>query len=309
MLENRILDRPPDILNINQTEMKRFVLTLTGCVMSFVILMGQSTSQPTPQDLDLQYNSADPVKLFEILPADDQRAPDVSAIVSDASFLKVVPATFNEVRSEAPEFLALQIPMGEEATLELSLYKVDVLAEGFRLRASSSPSETIDYQGPVHYRGIIKGDQNSLAAVSILDGEVMGLASAGKGNIVIGQSGDAGDQVHIIYNDKNLLEGPNFECGTPDDGRGYTLEELKGVTSQRDVGDCVNVYIEIDDDIVSQKGGAGPATDYVTGLFNESITLYAWDEIEMAISEILAWDTPAPYTGGTGYLLVGQYPI
>ena len=287
--------------------MKKRLFTLHLFVLTSALVFAQLSGLPTSEDLNRQFEQLEPISLFEPISADDQRAPDVQDVVRNASFLKVIPSALTEVRSNAPEFLALEIPMNDGETLQLSLYKVDVLAEGFILKASSNPDQQLAYTGPLHYRGVMKGAHNSVAAISILDGEIMGLASNGRGNIVIGQSGDPKDRLHIIYNDKDLLSGPNFDCGTPDDGRGYTLEELKGNYTQRDVGDCVNVYIEIDDDIVSQKGGVTQATDYVTGLFNESITLYAWDGIEMAISEILAWDTPAPYSGSSSSAMLSSF--
>ncbi|MFT5167417.1 MAG: hypothetical protein ACI8P3_002654, partial [Saprospiraceae bacterium] len=76
---------------------------------------------------------------------------------------------------------------------------------------------------------------------------------------------------------------------------------------ERDPGDCIRVYIEIDDDIVTQKGGATAATNYITGLFNEVITLYGNDGITMVISEILAWDTPAPYSGSSSSAMLSSY--
>ena len=113
---------------------------------------------------------------------------------------------------------------------------------------------------------------------------------------------------HIIYNDKDLGNNFDLNCATEDDGRGYTREELTMPEGEdRNPGDCIRVYIEIDDDIVTQKGGATAATNYITGLFNEVITLYANDGITMVISEILAWDTPAPYSGGSSSAMLSSY--
>jgi len=244
---------------------------------------------------------------LEFLHPDDTRAPSVNHIVKRAQYLKINHESFEEIRSGNIDFMTLNLPVGESEFIELNLYKVDILAEGFVLTTSGEPNKAIEYNSPKHYRGTIKGDPHSIAAFSFLENEVMGIIGTKNGNIVIGKSGKSKDRVHIIYNDRDLQDENDFECGTQDDGRGYTLEELSENYIQRDVGDCVKLYIEIDDDIVTQKGGAIPATDYITGLFNESITLYANDNIEMEISEIKAWTTSAPYNGGSSNVMLTSF--
>jgi len=53
----------------------------------------------------------------------------------------------------------------------------------------SEPSgDLVKVQGGRHYRGIIKGNDKSTAAVSVYDGEVMALITApSMGNVVVGK--------------------------------------------------------------------------------------------------------------------------
>lgn len=246
-------------------------------------------------------------QIFQPIPQGDSRAPDVSQVVDEAHFVELRADAVGELRASAPDVLEMEIPLGDDRVITLSLLRVEILASDFTLRASSDPTRVIEYTGPLHYRGEVVGSASSFAALSILDGEVMATVSQGKGNLVIGRSNSArAEGVHIIYNDNDLIISPNVECETPDDGKGYTVEELTSHGS-RAAGDCVQVYVEIDDDIVSNKGGVTAATDYITGVFNQSIALYANDGLEMVVSDILAWDGSAPYTGGSSSTMLNSF--
>jgi len=135
----------------------------------------------------------------------------------------------------------------------------------------------------------------------------MAMIATDDGNLVIGRINGDVDNNHIIYNDRDLEVDLSFECGTEDDGLEYTQEQLSAVQHSRDLNDCVRIYIEINDDIVTNKGGAIPATNYITGLFNQSLVLYANDQLSLVISEILAWTTPSPYTGGNSSQMLAAY--
>ncbi|MEL6276587.1 MAG: M57 family metalloprotease, partial [Bacteroidota bacterium] len=49
------------------------------------------------------------------------------------------------------------------------------------------------------------------------------------------------------------------------------------------------------------------ATNYVTGAFNESITLYANENLAMAISEIFAWTNPSPYSSSSSSGMLSDF--
>jgi hypothetical protein len=112
---------------------------------------------------------------------------------------------------------------------------------------------------------------------------------------------------HILYNDRDLDKPFDFICGTADDGPGYTDDELAPHIQTRDNGDCVRLYIEIDDDIVTQKGGAVPATNYITGLFNQSFILYANEGVQVMLNEVYAWVTVSPYTGSSSSAMLTSF--
>ena len=160
----------------------------------------------------------------------------------------------------------------------------------------------------MHYKGVVEGDPSSIVAVSVFNDQVMALISSDLGNAVIGPIKGDRENRHVFYDEKDLDRKSGFECGTLDDGLAYTAEQLKEHPQGRDAGDCVKLYIEIDDDIVTEKGGATPATNYVTGLFNQSIVLYNNESINMSINEIFAW-TVVLLLDSVGFVILIQTSV
>lgn len=212
-------------------------------------------------------------------------------------------AVIQELFAAQHESIQLDFPTAE-GTITLDLMKNKVLAHDFILRKSSDHKNPVDYQQGLYYHGIVSGDLSSLASVSIFNEEIMVFIHRPNHNLIIGKLDRS--KLHIAYNDADLNEGFDLDCATEDDGKGYPKEMLEW-TDTRTPGDCIRVYYEIDDDIVNQKGGVAGATNYLTGLMNEVITLYANDGITMITSEILAWDTPAPYSGNSSSAMLSSY--
>jgi hypothetical protein len=135
----------------------------------------------------------------------------------------------------------------------------------------------------------------------------MGLIASDAGNLVLGKlTGPEWNGEHVLYNDRNVLKNLPFYCGTPDDGIGYTQEELEFNGASRNVGDCIRFYLEAENFLYNYFGSTG-VYSYITGMFNQVITLYNNENIATAVSEIMAWDVPDPYTGTTTSVLLSQF--
>ena len=72
--------------------------------------------------------------------------------------------------------------------VDLELVRVDVTTADFKVVTSDSNGQAVPYEPGVHYRGKIKGDSDSHAAVSVFRDEVMGsYFTEGDGTVVIGR--------------------------------------------------------------------------------------------------------------------------
>lgn len=70
---------------------------------------------------------------------------------------------------------------------------------------------------------------------------------------------------------------------------------------------CVRIYIEANYDLFLDKGTVANTTNYITGLFNQSATLFSNDGVSVSISEIFIWNTPSPFTGNNSSQLIEQF--
>lgn len=222
--------------------------------------------------------------------------------------LRVRKAAHEALLSEAPDHLAFSIPNAQGATVELELVKVDIFADGFQVTESGT-GQAADVELGLHYRGIVKGNSSSIASVSVFSDGFMGLVSTGSdGNLVLGKlEGDQPQELYIFYKDTDVLSKLELDCATPDDGVGYTKEELKPLPSSRALSDCVRMYFEVDYDIYLNKGGTQGATNYVTGIFNEMATLYANESINTSISEIFVWSSTSPYSSSSSSGMLSDF--
>ena len=134
-------------------------------------------------------------------------------IVHRGTLLELDTAILNQVLSEGPPALRLVVPRADGAELVLDLVATDPYAEGFRVFAASRRDIPADIDRGRHYRGIISGKLETLAAVSFHKGEMRGVIGTGQGDLVIGKLGGVGNKKnYILYNDYDLKVLPNSVC-------------------------------------------------------------------------------------------------
>ena len=230
----------------------------------------------------------------------------IDEAISTYDILDINHSALQSLRFQQPESITFVVPSEfRGAALEVELVKVNLFAHDFQvIEASTGQPAEVDLG--VHYRGIVKGQPNSIAAFSFFENDVMGLVStAADGNLVLGKlKGDRHQENYILYPDSALEEHFDLGCATPDDGGFYTRKDLEPHPSQRALSDCVDLYYEVDFDIFQDKGGTTGATNYTTGIHNEVATLYANENINTQISTIVVWDQTSPFssTSSSGML-------
>jgi hypothetical protein len=206
------------------------------------------------------------------------------------------------------DFIQIHLPVDDQREMILTLKRNQIFTNEFMLNTSSDRGNPVTYTPGVHYKGIVDGEPSSVVALSVFNDQVMGMIATDQGNFVIGRIKDDPGNRHIFYNEKDLDRHFEFECQTPDGGPGYTKDQLENKLSIiEDANDCVRLYVEINNDIVTDKGGVVPATDFVTGLYNQAFTIFANESINMMINQIFAWTSPSPYHSGTAQQKLAAY--
>ena len=147
--------------------------------------------------------------------------------------------------------LRLPNPSGKGDSVELELTQVNIFADGFTVITSSSNGQPVDYEKSTHYRGTVKGAPGSLAAISVLGDEVVGLYSTpDQGNFVLGRlGGDNPNNTHILYSQADMkMQNPQV-CETKDDNTiipQFDLQDLQDDPGVNLAGGCVRIYVEAD---------------------------------------------------------------
>ena len=204
--------------------------------------------------------------------------------------------------------LTLRLPSFTGPPVELELVQVNLFAPGFNVKTSDS-GVPVTYEHGMHYWGVIKGVEDSLATISIFKDEVMGtFSSAQQGNFVLGKlAGNNPARDHILYAEKDLTSTLSISCETPDDNTAFSPDQLDDSSTTQAVTRCVKVFIEADYDLFLNRGSVNATVNFVTGVFNQSAALYSNEGIPISISEIVVWTSPSPYNGGSSDVQLDQF--
>lgn len=232
--------------------------------------------------------------------------PELQNEVSKGVILDFNAENARQIGSLAPKTMTMVLPVDANNSIEVELVKVNILSPEFRV--TTSEGQTINPELGTHYRGVIKGQDHSLAAVSFYNDQVVGMFSTQRrGNFVLGPLNGANpNREHIVYNDSDLLINSNWECHTPDDGLKYSPEQLQPTASGRALSDCIRIYYEVDYDIYTNKGTGTSA--FVTAEFNQIATLYANESLNYLLNEIYINTTSgSAYSNGSSSSLLSQF--
>lgn len=221
---------------------------------------------------------------------------NISQAVSNATMATLDRAVLNQIITTAPNTIELSIPYNG-GILVVQLYKATIFADGFH--ADTNLQKNFNYTPGVYYRGIIKGDESSLASFSFFEGELTGtISKQDTGNLVIGRLTEDRSSTYVIYSDTNLIRTNTFNCATADKdflNRGSNTA-AKLTTNETDY--CVTIYFEIDYDTFVQNGSSQETTgNWLTSIFNTTQTLYDNDGIGVSLKSFMVWTTPDSYSG------------
>lgn len=219
----------------------------------------------------------------------------IEKVVDGATLATLDIAKVNEVANNYYNAIELQIPYNNQV-ISVLLYSVNLFAEGFHVdtdKATNTP-----YQKGVYYRGIIKGDTNSISSFNFFNGEFNGIiSSSALGNLVIGKLEKPNNQSeYIIYSDAKMKVLNPFECHTQDDGITQVLNRNHNV--EQNTEKCVSFYFEIDNNLYLTNGSnTTTTTNWMTGVYNNIQTLFLNDGIRTSLKSIFIWTSLDPYEG------------
>lgn len=207
------------------------------------------------------------------------------------------------------ENISFAIPVNGNENMVLELFRVNVLSDDFKAGTLSGNGtiNNVDYTPGLYYRGIIKGDNESFASLSIFDDFVMAVASNKEGNWNLSSIKDESrmyTENYVFYNDKNLMNKNDFKCGVTDEENSVFdkrhLNWQQNILNDNPPPQLVRKYFECDYKMYQDYGNnTNNVNNYVTAFFNSCAAMYQQDSINTTIQQIFVWTTPDVYIGLT----------
>ncbi len=217
------------------------------------------------------------------------------------SILSVNQSAIKSFTASPKETLSFSLP-GKKSSMLLELVKVDILADSFSVIEMPSGKVVKPSNDILHYRGIVKNSPNSIAAITIAGDEISGIISLeGEiGNLVLGKLDNSKD--HILYEDKDISHPNDFVCQTKDSyNKSIEEKDLNTKAPVANVTKCPEIFFDVANDIVRDKGGSQGASNYIQSIFNQVAILYNNEDVNIKISGIRTWTSAAPFNNLDNY--------
>lgn len=267
----------------------RIGLLLPILVMT-LSLMGQSEHRPRGVYKNLQAKKSSKraiIPSFNLFDTSYHKPLARSAqYVSRMQELTLKSVVVQDLLNHRAELVELAIPFeGEPLVLQLYEHKMPFDVSCSAGNAHARPPAK-------HFRGTIKDDPNSIAAISVFQDEVNGIISAkGLDNIVIGRWPGHN---HLIYREGDLLVEQEFSCEAilaPGTTPNFPRQHQRSASTA-----CVRVYFEATYEMYQAfSGDLNQVINYISALFNEVAVIYANEEINIELDRIHVWNTDDPY--------------
>lgn len=216
--------------------------------------------------------------------------------VKQFSLLEADTKVLQRIATTKPEALEINLPLGN-LFVTLQLTKSNVVDQQTVFR---SQDRVIPYTPGAYYYGIIKGEENSIVAISFFNNTIIGVLANERGNYVLGKSNtlDTESNEYILYHEKDLLLTKSPQCYTADDIPPTIPVIPTGAPPVLDK--CIKVYVEADYQLYLNQGSlVNNVLNYVTGLFNVTTTLYRNESISTALSNVKVWTVNDPYSSAS----------
>lgn len=220
----------------------------------------------------------------------DKNAVPKTTVVDNATYTTINNEIVKQIADSKPENIEVNIPY-DGGILTVQLYRVDIFKPGFHV--DTSEAKNVYYEKGAYYRGILKGDRNSLATFNFFREEMNGMISTHKlGNLVVDKlRKEKNMSEYIVYSDKLLKIKNPFSCDVLDSDKDTEVIKPKnanGVMANQLY--AVGIYFELDYDLFKQNNfNYNQTSNWITSVFNNMQTLYSNDGINVALSSFFIW--------------------
>ena len=214
---------------------------------------------------------------------------ELDAYVEHSLSLTLRHEFLDQIITGKPTLLRLQLP--SPLNINLDLYQASIFSEASQILTSDGRQLPHD---PAHifYRGMINGNPNSLAVVSVFENRIQILYADENGNKRIQQRQDG---TYIAFEDKDIKIPNQLNCFTTDSLVDHQISPTPNSADRMLTGNCVEVYVECDyQSYLSNGSSVSNTEEWVAELWNEVITLYEIEDIPVFVSDIFIYTATFP---------------
>jgi Metallo-peptidase family M12/Secretion system C-terminal sorting domain len=230
------------------------------------------------------------------------------SFATDGQMLKMNKQVLKQLLLDKPQAISVMLPFHDEV-IRVEMVRANVLSDDFTLITSASDGAPVPFQDGLHYRGYLPNEQNSVAAFSFSENDIMGIiAEQGRGNIVLGKLDvPQNTSNYIMYSENALSKKSDFKCESRDGPKVNDHVPLAPGTPE--VNGCVRVYFEADFQLFTNKGSVSNTLTYLTGAFNQMATLYNNITVSTVLSQVFIWVEADPYPFSDSELALDAFEL
>lgn len=262
--------------------------------IAFLISLSISAQNKVAKKVtELQKSNADFKPISVLLPSQNLIGDEINKVVEGATIATINLTKVNDIVSNKYNTIELEIPY-QNQTISILLYQVNPFVEGFQV--DTDKGKNVPYEKGVYYRGIIKGETNSLSSFNFFNGEFNGIISSENlGNLVVGKLDKANNQTdYIVYSDAKMKVANDWDCHVKEEG--FQISESETTNREGNTIKCVTFYFEVDYTLYLQNSSnLTTTTNWMTSVYNNVQTLFTNDGITTALKSIYVWTTVDPY--------------
>lgn len=261
-----------------------------------IVFMGNSQNAIRPADLVDQARVESSLETLSVFTKDNTPSAKSMSQFQNFAELHVQNESLQAILQGNKKFIEFDLPVNNSETITVQLVRTEIY-QGNDYVFEEPGMKITDVEIGQHYRGIVKGNSKAFVSFSFFENEISGMVAGYKeSNLVIGKMENS--ENHIVYSDDQLMEIFDSECGVQNDGIVYKEKDLQPnpLFETAALTDCVRLYIEVDYDIYQDKGSTQNVTNYITGMMNQVMTIYANENINTSLSPLAIWTQSSPYS-------------
>lgn len=273
--------------------MRRIIFIGWVCLLATTSLL--QAQRAVPEKAKALFSGKD-ITPYELFSVNAEPKTSYDQWVREAIHLILDDDVLMSILRERPNLLRLRLPGRLDVTLDL--YRAEVFADNTTIRTSDG---RVSAPNPANlfYRGMISGNDNSLAIVSIFESHVQILYADDAGNKRVQRTPEGG---YIAIRDADLIvttDPPGCFTTDPDAEDIHDTED-EDTAGRAMTGNCIQVFAVADYKSYQDNGSSVANTEaWLAELWNEVITLYENDDIPVGVSDVLIYTSTDPYASLT----------